>query len=290
MTRFFIFLIIFFLLFTGLCIQTSALGVTDFVAVADGPSCAVYNPAGLSNLNYYSLNWEHCFVGRDQSIIWDDSAVYISPGESGNGALFVTYSQDLVSVSLLEYNRVTNYGYCYGWKVSDRVSVGLGAKYSRRGLYSNSSGIMIEDPDYAQNDFLIDFGLLSKPSENWRFGLSLHNLGRDTSEDVVNYQSTMGFSYQWNSLVLAGEIYDLLNEGGMTIRGTLYRLGCRLDFHMLLHMRVHAVVELSEWDYQGTLLGLEFRSEKVNYGISRYSVNSTLATGESINATVGINL
>jgi hypothetical protein len=283
MVRFFIFLFLLFLLGIGLSSQTMALGVSDFVAVADDPSSAVYNPAGLADLGNNTLNWEHCFQGRNLEMGWDDVAVYGATGEGGNGALLIAYGQDQVGPT--QYRRITNLGYSYGWHSRDRISVGLGAKLSRRGQYDNSSGTMTEIPGYAKNSFLIDFGLLITPSDKCKVGLALHNLGRDTSNDVINYQSTLGASYRLGSLVLAGEVYDLLNEGGSAIEGTLYRLGCRLA--VTSGFRLHAVMEASDWGYQGQLVGAEIITKSMNFNLSLHQVASMLFTGDSINAGIG---
>jgi hypothetical protein len=283
MARFFIFLFLLFFLSTGISTQAMALGVSDFVAVADDPISAVYNPAGLADLKNNTLDWEHGFQGRNLEMGWDDIAVYGATGEAGNGAFLIAYGQDQVGPT--QYQRVTSLGYSYGWHSRERISVGVGAKLSRQGQYDNSSGTMTEIPDYAQNNFLIDFGLLINPSDKLKLGLAIHNLGRDTSNDLINYQTTLGASYRLGSLVLAGEIYDLLNEGGSAIEGTIYRFGCR--FAVTSAFRLHAIMESSDWGYQGQLMSVELITQSMSFNISLHRVESLLLTGDSINAGIG---
>ena len=122
MTRFFFILISVSAMLALAALPVTGMGVSDFVAVADGPASFIYNPAALASFDAKQIYLEHRIDGRNQAVGWDDILFYAAPGSGGAGALFATYSQDLEALDL--YDRFTTYGYAFGWQSSDRLSVG----------------------------------------------------------------------------------------------------------------------------------------------------------------------
>lgn len=275
MTRFLIFLAISVLCLLGLALQTYAMGVTDFVAVADEATSAIFNPAGLVEVDSNALSWHHRFTGRDLAGGWDDLAIYAAPGDEGTGALYLAYSQDLAGINL--YWRTTDLGYAYGWRTSDIITMGLSLKYGHQCEYQNVLGEMQEFTIPA-SCLMMDFGLMVKPS-NMHFGLAIYDIG---SNDVQGYYGTVGLAYQNEFMVLAGETTDLFDALG----DSLFRLGCR--FNITPNFRLHLVSETSDWGYSGQLVGAEFLTKNyVTFDASYYKAQSPFVEDSSLQASVG---
>lgn len=263
-----------------------AMGVSDFVGVADSASSALYNPAGLVSLENKSFLMEHRFSGRDLAIGWDDLLIYSVAESRGTGALYVARSQDLIGIEL--YSRYLTLGYSYGWQAFENIALGVSAKFSNYGIYNKYTGSFIKEID--SKDFLLDFGLMAEVTDSFKVGLAIHNIGRDDSIQTLNYQSTIGCSYTINNkLVIAAEIYDFLNEGksgSNPIEGSLLRVGARVNVGE--YLRIHAVAEedLDDWDYTGRMLGLEFDNQNISVGASWYQGEGSFIDDELIQVTI----
>jgi hypothetical protein len=282
MTRFFFILIITLTAVIMAVLPVMGMGVSDFVAVADGPASFIYNPAALASFDAKQLYLEHRIDGRDQAVGWDDILFYTVPGSGGAGALFATFSQDLEALDL--YDRFTTYGYAFGWQSSDRISVGLAAKFSYWGIFDDSSGLMLKIA--SSNNFLLDAGVLIKASQKLQMGFALHNIGRSDDVGILNYQSTAGVAIVGSRWVIAAEIYDFLNEGGYPLEGAIIRAGGRLDIGRLI--RLHLVVESSDWDYLSQQAALELRMKSgLTLGVSYWHIESPLIDGNTWQAGLG---
>jgi hypothetical protein len=268
----------------GMNRSVSAIGVNDFVAVADSASAAVYNPAGLALSSERIFNWEHRFTGQDLAMGWDDLAVYSVSDYRGCGALFFAYNQDLIGLNL--YNRVQTLGYSYGWLSSENLLLGLSAKFSQRGIYSNSTGVMVKQTTLS-DDFLIDFGLLFKPAPNWKIGFALHNIGRNNSVQNYNYQSTLGMAYTHEKFTAAAEIYDVMNEGDAVLAGSLLRAGFK--YNITSNIKIHGVIEnsISNWDYTGEMIAAELKKKTLKFDVSWYKAESKYVNDDTFQAGIG---
>jgi hypothetical protein len=259
-----------------------AMGVSDFVAVADSPATALYNPAGLVNLEGKEFLLEHRLTGRDVALGWDDLAVYSVAEPAGVGALFLGYSQDLWSGSY--YSRDQNIGYAYGWRPGKRIALGLTGKFGKHSIYNNYYGNMAKE--YSKGDFMLDAGAIFTTTSRTKLGLTIHNIGKDDSAQAINYQSTLGFSYQAPNLTLACEIYDLFDQGNAPIDGSLGRMGVRYTIRP--NFKLHAIVEesIGGWDFSGKMLGLEVMFKQVTVTASWYQADGDYLSEESLQATI----
>ncbi|HYH03986.1 MAG TPA: hypothetical protein VEC37_12850 [Bacillota bacterium] len=283
MARFFRLLLTIFLLLS-VSRSVLAMGVNDFVAVADSSAAAVYNPAGLIGLDGKQLLLEHRVTHRDVAVGWDDLAVYSAADERGTGALFYAYSQDWVGLS--QYNRIKSLGYAYGWQPTDNLAIGLSAKYNRRGIYNNSSGVMVKQTTLS-NEFLMDCGLLYAPMENWTIGFTYYNLGHDNSDQLNKSLAVLGVAYETNKITAALEVYDLLNEGGAIFEGSLIRTG--LKYNITSNVAFHGVLEnsTSDWDYTGKMLVVELKRNSLNFDISWYRAEGKYVYDDTVQAGLG---
>lgn len=258
------------------------MGVTDFVAVVDGPTAAIYNPAGLLQVNNRIIKLEHRLTGRDFTNLnfgYDELFIYAAPGMAGNGAVFVTYSQDLIVVPDY-YSRLQSIGYAYSWAPLEQISLGVSGKYYTSGYYSDLMGVMVKQS--SSTKVIFDLGLLAKLTPNAKVGLAIHNLGKSDQMQSTSHETTVGFSYRLGNQVVAGEIQDLLNESGVMV----YRGGLRLQpFDWL---RLHLEYSLSSTDFTSQAAGLEFKLfKKLFTEFFWYSASSQLFRGELYQLAVG---
>lgn len=283
MARFFRLLTTFSLLLT-ISHGVWAIGVNDFVAVTDSATAAVYNPAGLIGVEGKQLLLEHRVNHRDATAGWDDLAVYAASDERGSGALFYAYSQDWVG--LYQYNRVKSLGYAYSWQPTENMAVGLSAKYNKRGIYNNSSGVMVKQTDLG-SEFLLDCGLLYSPAENWTIGFTYYNLGHSNSDQFNKSLAVLGGAYQNKKITAAFEVYDLLNEGGSVLEGSLFRTG--LKYKITSNFAIHGVLENSnsDWDYTGKKLAAEFKSNSLNLVVSWYQAEGKYVDEDTVLVGLG---
>ncbi|HOJ77216.1 MAG TPA: hypothetical protein PLZ08_04190 [Bacillota bacterium] len=279
-------LLLVILMLFGQVVPAWALGVSDFVSVADSASGALYNPAGLVSLENKNFLIEYRFSGRDLAMGWDDLLIYSVAESRGTGALYVARSQDLIGIQL--YSRYLTLGYSYGWQASENIALGVAAKFSNYGIYNKYTGSFVKEID--SKDFLLDFGLVAEVTDSFKVGLAIHNIGRDDSIQTLNYQSTVGCSYTFdNKLVIAAEIYDFLNEGKSgpnPIEGSLLRLGARVNIGE--YLRIHAVAEedLDDWDYSGRMFGVELDNQNISVGASWYQGEGSFIDDELIQVTI----
>jgi hypothetical protein len=283
MARFFLLLGCIGFLVCGFPGVTLAMGLSDFVAVADSPTTAVYNLAGLVNLEDKDILLEHCIDGRNIALGTDDLVVYSVAEQVGTGALFFGYSQDLLSGSY--YSRNYNIGYAYGWRPTKEIALGLSAKFGKYGIYNDYAGDMAEE--YSNSSFMIDAGVLVQTSTRTKLGFAVHNIGSNSSNEALNYQSTLGFAYQASGLTAACEIYDLFDEGGGAIEGSLGRIGLR--YAIVPDFKIHAIIEesIGDWNFSGKMLGLEFTINQVTVMTSWHQADGDYLSVDSWQATMG---
>jgi hypothetical protein len=283
MARFLFFLMLVLALSLAQGLPVQAMGVSDFVAVADGPNNAVYNPAGLATQTNSFCNFEYRFVGYDQIAFgWDDLFVYAAPGNFGNGALFLAYRQDWLEGT--EYNRDYSLGYSFGWQPSDNLLMGLSAKFNTYGMYNDLNGSMVNLS--SQANFLLDFGTIVKATPELNLGLAIHNIGKSDQSDALTYDSTIGLAYHTPSVVIATEIYNFLRETNPILQGPILRVGAR--FEIFKGLRLHLITEGSDWSYQGQTACLEYvASNHLGFAISWQRVQSNFLKDFSIQASAG---
>lgn len=262
-----------------------AIGVDDFVAVADSGTAAVYNPAGLTGIPQRNFLLEHRLGERDLALGWDDLAVYSARDQRGGcGALFFAYSQDKVGLNL--YNRSQDFGYAYGWKALDSLAVGISAKINELGRYDNSSGVMVKQATL-NDDFLIDMGLLFTPRENLKIGFAYHNLGSGESGQPEGSQATLGVAYRLGKLLAAAEVYDLLDEDTSVFEGSLWRTG--LKYNLTAWFQIQGVYEnsISDGNFTGKMLAFQFRKPPLNLNLSWYQAEGNYINDDTVQAEIG---
>ena len=281
MVRFFVVILIFVGFIIGFTTATAAMGVSDFVAVADGPTGGIYNPAGLAALEENVMRLEHKIDERDTA--WnssDDIMVYAATGQGANGALFFDYDQDLIIDNL--YDRFSVFGYAFGWNYSKKIALGLTAKIGSIGIYDNFSGAMAK-LDSAKC-FLLDFGMLIKPSEGWRLGFTVRNIG---NSDLIDYEPTVGIAYSGKRWTVAGEIADLF-AASAALEDSVIRGGFR--FKLSDNFGVQVVKEQSDYSaYESNLIGAEFLTKnQMSIGLAWCQVSSDfISEKDSLTASIG---
>jgi len=278
MFKFFVFLFIVLIMIMGIVGAAFALGLGDFVAVADGNSNVINNPAGLAELQGKSLNLEHRLMDRDVAnlLFWyDDLLVYNAPGQPGYGALFLVYNQDQTGDFV--YQHVINCGYGYGWSAFQNISLGISGRYVNFSIDSTFTGSL-----YTENGLLFDFGILVKLFERCQLGISVKNGLRTQALSHFGLKTITGISYQISGQVISAEIDDLLNQQGQLI----YRVGGRLT--LFSNWKVHIVLENGVVNHQGMLYGLEYLATKhLELGLWQYFVQSEEARANVFQAAVG---
>ena len=205
--------------------------------------------------------------------------VYAATGKGGNGALFIDYNQDRIGQFL--YERFTNLGYAYGWHNSKQMDLGMAVKLGYIGIFDDTSGTLTR-MDSTQS-LMFDFGMILKPSENWRFGLAVHNIGHSDRIDI-DYNSNVGIAYHNERLTIAGEIDDLF---ATTFEESVIRGGLR--FKVAKNLSFQIVGENSDYsEYDSQLIGIEFMTKnQVSINMAWCQVSSNFVDNDSIITSIG---
>ena len=151
-----------------------------FVAIADDASAALYNPAGIGEIQYMDvlLNYTNLFAGLTNGSIYTGYAGLVIPTNSlGNfGVGFYQRGSSVNSKNLFNESVIA---LTYARKLNRKASIGIAPKILMNSW--NTSVTYVDENPYfggsnGKTGMDMDFGLLYRPFENLALGFAVENL------------------------------------------------------------------------------------------------------------------
>ena len=200
-----------------------ALGMgSAFTAVADNADAPYWNPAGLATVkkneittmqtklstdaDHYYISYVRPAFGGTLGISW----IQVGMGTITQTSTEVDPNNEVIDLGIFSYFS-NAYMLSYGREVSDRLSVGLTAKYLTSNMFQISGG--------QASGYTVTPGLLMKFPNNWRLGLKIDELinsqqwGTGTVEQVPP-KLRLGLAYvRSNPGLFAVDVSQVLRDG-----------------------------------------------------------------------------
>jgi len=257
---------------------------TAFVAVADDPNGAVYNPASIIGMTGFVASFGHtaywenvrlesgCFAKSMSARTFLHGGIRFAAVDEIEQRIFPTSEPE----SYFEAHDVS-FKTGLSRRVSDKVTVGLSAGWFLEKIEAWSGWA-----------FNVDLGVLVLPAENVALGASVVNLGSDFTLSKTGFESsreislptayTLGGSYRYNRYLGAADIVYLDDEVHL-------HLGAEAALHELFSIRSGY---MANYDSKNFTAGASFtkRNIQVDYAFVPYS--NDLGTSHLFNLTLRI--
>lgn len=193
-----------------------------FTAISDNADAPYWNPAGLgfvekneittmqtklsTDADHYYLSYVRPALGGTLGISW----IQVGLGTIAETSTEVDSNNEVVNLGIFSYFS-NAYMLSYGREISERLSVGLTAKYLTSDMFQISGG--------QASGYSVTPGLLYKFGNNWRFGVKIDELlnsqqwGTGTVEQVPP-KLRVGLAYaKSNPGLFAVDIAQTLRSG-----------------------------------------------------------------------------
>ena len=221
----------------GIGARATAMG-SAFVAVADDPSAAYWNPAGIARLNDRYLSFDHVNWFADVQLVHASCVFHlpIAPGTFALQATSVTMDRLPVRTVFRPDGDGTTYdagdvslGFTYARSLTDKFSTGITLHYLQSTLAS-----------WTADAFAFDFGTLYDTGyRSLRIGMSIQSIGSDMTfiDDPVKLPTIfrVGMAMEFLStathrLLASGEFQHPPDNAERANAGVEYAIG---DFAFL---------------------------------------------------------
>lgn len=236
------------ILFTQYLSSSRGVGVAAFTALSSDVSSVDWNPAGLTNIREWELNFSNfkstsiaksgftfqSFGIGKKFFEKHAAAIRYSPGSNLEFVVPAAFSvyDTAGNIIITKFDKrisfKKNYSVGYAYNILDELSFGFSARLfdskvsDTKYFIDTNNVIQSQVSDYSASSWAVDFGAQYKINDGWYFGLVFKNLFKINEEDFTetmrNYQLNLtksvcfGVAYSFSDRIITSFDIDTKNK------------------------------------------------------------------------------